>query len=114
MATRSARSRVTAMHCLDLSPGERVWLHPSHLRCFFLLLFNFSRTGPEWQFARSILNLNRFKLQGNIWQSRAEAGRLRCACPRSKGRGKSQRRRADVVVPMALRGGAAAFEPTGD
>ena len=82
------------------------------LRCFFLLLFNSSHTTPEWQFARSNLNLNRFKLQANIWQPRAEAGRLRRACPRSKGRGESERRRADVVVPMAWPGGA--FDPTGD
>jgi hypothetical protein len=31
------------------------------------------------------LILNRFKLQGNIWQSRAEAGRPRRACPRLEG-----------------------------
>src|SRR6185312_17426377 len=103
MATRSARSRVTAMHCLDSSPGERVWLHPSHACAVsFLLLFNSSHAGPEWQFGRSNLILNRFKLQGNIWQSRAEAGRLRRACRGSKGRGESQRSRADVVVAMAL------------
>jgi len=40
--------------------------------------------------------LNRFKLQGNIWH------------------GESQRSRADVVVAMALPGGAAALDPTGD
>jgi len=38
------------------------------LALFLLLLFDSSHTGPEWQFARSDLNLNRFKLQGNMWQ----------------------------------------------
>jgi hypothetical protein len=69
------------------------------------LWFNFSHTGPEWQFGRSNLILNRFKLQGNIWQSRAEAVASGAPARGSKGRGESQRSRADVVVPEAGRGG---------
>src|SRR3954469_3852383 len=68
---------------LGLSPGRPSLVTSSPCVCCFfsLLWFNFSHTGPEWQFGRSNLILNRCKLQGNIWQSTAEtdgAGHTRC------------------------------------
>jgi len=46
------------------------------LRFLFIIVAQLSHTRREWQFAGSILILNRFKLQGIIWQGRAEAGRF--------------------------------------
>jgi hypothetical protein len=72
------------------------------LRFLFIIVAQLSHTRREWQFAGSILILNRFKLQGNIWQRRAEAYAASGAPARSaEGSGGRQRGRAENGRAMA-------------
>jgi len=51
------------------------------------------------------LILNRFKLQGNMWQGRAEAGRFGAPARSAEGSGGRQRGRAENGRAMAWPGG---------
>jgi hypothetical protein len=80
------------------------------------LWFNPSHTGPEWQFGRSNLILNRFKLQGNIWQSPAETDGPGRTPLRVKRKGTSRDKKVHAIAriePFYPRWEAALY-PTGD